>query len=294
MKRGSTIWIVIVLCCCGIWTGCRDRESASPRSGATSAPAGAKGWDAFLDEVEKYADETVAAEGKKDPGSLTSLNALNHIAQMQLSYKGKLGKMTPEQSKRHKALLNKITALSHGGTVVASLPIPAAPPASSMAVWQPEAELANQLGPYEDIEAYQIRIPKRFTRRAGSGRQYGWADRGKPLGAAPSLLIVNLTTEVTQRTGSLTLEELFNEFLDETSKTFHADWQQTPPEWGQIAGLTFLRTGWKGNSVNTADKEHGVTYVCRDGATIIRISIQCDQAQDLKLHDAAVTSLRKK
>lgn len=195
-----------------------------------------------------------------------------------------------------------------GVPAVGSPPAPIAPsPGSALAdpanlpVWQPDPALIEQLGPYVDFDAYQIRVPKGFQPIQAPAvplpgmSMYAWAGPPRPDGSQPTVLAM-VAKVPPQEAANMTLLQ-FQERMLGGLKRRRSDWQQTPVESGQVNGLPFARTAWQATAPELSRKMAGVEYVTKDGATFLQLRSQdfdAYQEQALKLGTAAILTFRKK
>jgi hypothetical protein len=273
----------------------------SQRAPSSAAPSQRNECDAALDELDKYLDEKFAVEVKKDPRGPGADEAELAFVKFQGTRMPKLtlAFTAREQWRRYQAIQNKSRALKYGGTYGPCLPAPALPADSDQPVWQSDPALADQLGPYEDIGPYQIRIPKEYKRFHAPGpvtkTAFHWANRGST--QSGSILVHFPPAPPENSESSVTLPELLSDRLDRTVKPYHSAWEQSPPQWGKIGGLTFLKSSWKGkdaHAVETLGRAHGFECVCNDGENHISLVFIGDEALDLRLPAASVMSFRKK
>jgi len=186
-------------------------------------------------------------------------------------------------------------------------PPPPPPPAESgqpvvtadLPVWESDPALAEQLGPYENFDAYRIRPPKGYQRMPGPtatrpGVQiFGWAGPPRPDGSRPSVTI-NLVTPPPEESHA-TAEDLLDSAL-RSVKQRRTDWKQLPTESGRIGDLTLLRTSWQGTMAQTPMKMHGVVYAAKDGANLIDFrtqDIEPHHEPALKLGTASILTFAK-
>jgi hypothetical protein len=163
--------------------------------------------------------------------------------------------------------------------------------------WQPDPALLEQLGPYQDVAGYQIRLPKDYDSippgKLPSGQKlFTWMGPMGPLGTALTVKFVTLPPENAARA---TLNEVFDKALAQGNHG--PDWQCTPAESGQIAGHDFLRAGWQYTMVELKQKLHGLTYVTKQADKFIKIQVEALEPIDeptFKLAAAAILTFRQK
>jgi hypothetical protein len=175
-------------------------------------------------------------------------------------------------------------------------------PGGAAGSWEPDKALLDQLEPYQDVEGYQIRLPKGYnpmqmpiTPPAGT-RFLSWLGP-KHNGSACVVQGVLSTIPAGETKNNLTNAIAGAE---NTLKAQWRDWQQTPPEKGQVNGLSFLRVRNQGVIAQMGalmgKKVRGFLYAAQDGPTQILLTGLCaeEDAEALKLAEAAVLTFRKK
>jgi hypothetical protein len=190
----------------------------------------------------------------------------------------------------------------------APTPPPSPPPSTAPAVttkdWRPDAALLDQLEPYQDVEGYEIRLPKGFelagppeTPLPGiSGRT--WKGPARSDGSRPSFLLKLITPppEAAASLSAATLEDGLQGVLP-PNEVRGPDYQQESAESGQINGIAFARVGFRFTWAGTQGKVQGAAYSGKQGGTFIGIRIHDYEPyheESLKLLNAAVMTLRKK
>jgi hypothetical protein len=170
------------------------------------------------------------------------------------------------------------------------------------AAWEPDKALVDQLEPYQDIEGgYQIRLPKGFTatsvRTVSPGSDLDlWIGPPRADSHPATIQLFQVKTaspEVAKATLAATLTSAVGQLKDPKAKD--GQWKQTPPETGQLGGLTCLRV--RNEAVGADGKGlRGVSYAVPDASTQIMIHILCPaaDADTLKLAEAAALTFRKK
>ncbi len=177
------------------------------------------------------------------------------------------------------------------------LPKPAAAP--KLPVWQPDPTLVEQLGPYEDIDGFQIRPPKGYQSMQVPGAPAGakvvaWAGPERADGTRPSVQLMLLSPP--PEAPIYTIEQVLDSSLRNTKKR-RSEWQQTATESGQVNGIAFVTASWQGTITEVGMKGHGVEYAGKEGATIIQLKtqdVEPHHGEALKLGIAAILTFRKK
>jgi hypothetical protein len=171
-------------------------------------------------------------------------------------------------------------------------------PSGSASTWEPDKALVDQLEPYQDVDAYQIRPPKGYRfmpLHTPDQKGFLWTGPLRADTSAPELTAVITTSPFPGEAMALSLESFVERWLAKGKKVF-PNWQQTPAERGQVNGLTFLRVKWQWPTEYINTKSWGREYFAQDGAKFIRITIH-DMAPDdqaLPLGEAAALTFRKK
>ena len=185
---------------------------------------------------------------------------------------------------------------------IASSPGAAAAVAANLPVWQPDPALMEQLGPYQDFDAYQIRVPKGYepvhalTPAPPPGvTARAWAGAPRPDGTRGSVTLM-LFTPPPHEAAMLTLPNLMERMMA-VGKTRYSDWSQGPVELGQVNGLQFSRSSWHGTAPHVSGRVFVLDYAGKNGTTFIQIrsqDVEAYQEQALKLGTAAILTFRRK
>ena len=171
-------------------------------------------------------------------------------------------------------------------------------PAGSASAWEPDKALLDQLEPYQDVDGYQIRVPKGYaplqSPAAPGAKAFVWGGPRRPNGTFPSLTAMMLIAP--PGAASLATMDPFLDLAMQGIKGLHRDWQETPREHGQVNGVTLLRARFQGVLNQNGLKVRGIYYAGRDGATFMMMASEDteDQEQALRLAEAAILTLRKK
>jgi hypothetical protein len=159
--------------------------------------------------------------------------------------------------------------------------------------------LLEQLGPLTDVEGYQVRPPKAYSFSRPPGPPgftgYAWAGALRGDKTAPQLLIG--VVPVPPAEAKAQSPERFLEKMLEGVKRRRTNWTQTPPERGQVNGLTFVRARWSGTESAKGWKMHGFMYATQDGATFLQLSsqdVEPHHEHALKIAETAVLTFKKK
>ena len=170
--------------------------------------------------------------------------------------------------------------------------------------WRPEAAIVDQLSPYQDVEGFEIRLPKDFILVKGPERPLPgisirlWKGAERENGGRPNfeMKIITPPPQALQSQGTPTVESGLEGVMP-PEDIRGADFQKEAPEFGQINGASFVRSTfhftWKG----TDGKVQGAGYSGRIDNTWIQFRIHDYEpyhAETLKLMNAAVMTLRKK
>ena len=141
------------------------------------------------------------------------------------------------------------------------VPATAAAPATGLPPWQPDPASVDQLGPYQDVEGYQIRLPKYYDsvpppRALPSGQNaFYW------MGPSGRTITVSFATLPPGSVGGATLSEYLDKTMAALAKAVGgSDWRRTPSESGKMGGINFLRAGWQTSNVNVNVKMYGIAY----------------------------------
>jgi hypothetical protein len=183
-------------------------------------------------------------------------------------------------------------------------PPPPAPTLATLPVWTPDPAFLDQLEPYQDIEGYQIRLPKGFESKGPANipfpgaREFGWVGASRTDGTKPTFYVEVITSppERAAEARDMALGQFITAILPSQDMR-GPDWQQGPLESGQINGLTFLRTSFQTTVPGTAVKIRAVGYVANDSSTLIAVrasDADAYQEQSLRLGAAAIMTFRKK
>jgi hypothetical protein len=170
-----------------------------------------------------------------------------------------------------------------------------------IATWAPDPALLDQLGPYVDVEGFQVRPPKgyapiRAPRADPRWKYFGWSGKIGRNWTAPRFLIGIATAPANDNLS--TPESILEQSLLGIRRdlSLAATWEQSVREHGRINELKFLRTRWSGETPKKL-KMHGVVYSGRDGSQFIQIASIDSEPNDgssLKLADAAAATFKRK
>jgi len=176
-------------------------------------------------------------------------------------------------------------------------------PAGMASSWKLDKALLDQLEPYQDVEGYQIRLPKGFnatplpiTPPQGQ-KLFHWMAPRQGAGGASSTSFVQvfLATAPSPEAAKANLEPALTT-ATEGMKRDQREWKQMPAEAGRINGLPCLRVKFQGVLAGSGAKTRGFAYAAQDGSVVIAISVVSagDNAEALKLAEAAALTFRKK
>jgi hypothetical protein len=121
-----------------------------------------------------------------------------------------------------------------------------------------------------------------------------WGGSVRPDGTAPMFQLVLVSPPPGQRPPGV--DQFLTSMLDGVRRR-RQNWSQSPPEWGTINGLAFLRIRWSGTEPSKGWKMHGVMYAAFDGRAFIQLhtqDIEPHHEQALKIGEAATLTFRKK
>lgn len=173
--------------------------------------------------------------------------------------------------------------------------------------WQTASALLDQLEPYQDVEDYEVRVPKGYEAKETPPfgpikKQITWLGKQRPDKPRPSLYILMCKTSP-EEVASTSREKLFGMALPSRDER-GSDWQQTQPETGQVGGLTFWATQWQGTIRSTdvlgTTKSldcRGIVYAVKGSDIFVVLAIQGanrDDEETMKLLTTAVLTFRKK
>jgi hypothetical protein len=161
----------------------------------------------------------------------------------------------------------------------------------------------DQLEPYQDVEDFQIRLPKDLglkeppeTPLPGISIRT-WKGPARADGSRPNFYLKLITPPPDNHTmDGVTLESCLSGVLA-PDEMRGPDYQQGPIESGQINGVAFLRTNFEFTWPGTGVKVHGSSYSGKQGGTFIGIRIHDYEPQheeSLKLLSTAIFTLRRK
>ena len=165
--------------------------------------------------------------------------------------------------------------------------------------WEPDKALLDQLEPYQDVEGYQIRLPKGYTLTQlpltppGGMKLFFWMGPRQPDGSA-SFIQVAIAAIPPQEAKDGLANALAGTLA--TLKAQQRDWRQTPEEKGQLNGLPCLRVHAEAVAAQTGGKVRGFLYAAQDGSTLAVVSGfgPGENAEALKPVEAAALTFRKK
>jgi hypothetical protein len=187
----------------------------------------------------------------------------------------------------------------------ASTPKPPAPPVAvavpspPLVDWKPDPALLDQLESYQDVEGYEIRLPK-GCKPTSVPMPYGkirvWQTPMRDDNTQFMLAIMLVTVPPGVSDYALTAEQELDSILIGFKKTSKfSDWQQAPTESGQVGGVPFVRVCFQG--VVNGVKGYGSYYVTKNAGTFVAISIvdfEPHSKESLGLGKASILTFRKK
>lgn len=167
------------------------------------------------------------------------------------------------------------------------------------ATWQPDPGMLEELGPYEDFEGYQMRLPKSFPRQASpqappGGKVFLWA--GLPRGDGTRPLILISVIAIPPRERKMGAKQAHANYLAGMKRS-HDHWQEQPMRSGEINGMAFLKTTLQATVRANGLRMHAVVYGHTEGATFVEMSghdVEPHQEQTLKIIETAMLTFRKK
>ncbi len=178
--------------------------------------------------------------------------------------------------------------------------------AQELADWQPDANVLEEMGPYEELGDYEIRWPRFYRNYEDYQTRINWpggmsvhfrSGPVQPPGIVPILAV--FLREIPADARDTPLEQITDEVLSAMKEEMHfgADWQQSPVESGRINGLTFQRFAWQGNIANAPRKAHGYIYTARDGGVFLMFfcfGFEPHHDEALETCNASLMTFRKK
>jgi hypothetical protein len=141
---------------------------------------------------------------------------------------------------------------SGSSSFAASAPIPAIiqreAAAKTEAVWTPDAKLVDELAPAVEVDRFQFRPPKNFSRvtsplAPAGGKIFTFQDSNRGQ-AFPAHIIITLIT-LPPNEPKVDADHALSQTLTRVRNS-HFDTSETDREYGQINGLKFVRVSWTG------------------------------------------------
>jgi hypothetical protein len=189
-------------------------------------------------------------------------------------------------------------------TPQASAKAPAAaspePPAASLPQWRPNAALMEQLGPYQEIEGYRIRVPRDFSPLHSSQKLpigmklFGWRSPSDGENTGTTLEVkIAIPPPEEEKMRKMSLAEIAVGAIGSGDRK---ECMSSGMSSGQIGDLTFMKTNWT-EMIQGSAKLRGFSLVCKDGLTIVLIrasGAESNVEQNLKLALTAALTFRKK
>ena len=178
---------------------------------------------------------------------------------------------------------------------------PAEASTDDLPVWTPNEKLAEELGAYQDVDDFEIRLPKGYeggetpgTLPGTSVKLFGFSAKEPAQGVKPMLSFIIQKTPPGQKPE--TLDHTF-EFLFSKLQGYGANWQHATIERGKIGELICLRSRCECPSA-AATKMLGFVYLCQvDANTLVMMLAADGESQNvraLKIANTAVLTIRKK
>jgi hypothetical protein len=166
--------------------------------------------------------------------------------------------------------------------------------------WEPEKALVDRLQPYQDVEGYQLRLPKGYSlmQRPATPlpgvKVFYWMGPRQADGGGPSLAISVWTLAPGGEEPKDAVSKALAA-LEASPNTQDRPWERASVESGQIAGLPCLR-GQSQVVTAAGAKVRSFAYFVKDGTTQIAIGGGASEADAdaLKLAEAAVLTFRKR
>jgi hypothetical protein len=194
---------------------------------------------------------------------------------------------------------------------VAAPSLPAPPPTHSGAVsitgWKPDSAVVDQLGPYQDVSRYQVRVPKGWIPSTkmlrGRAKALSWyaARANDEKGPVLRIMVIEAPEPTSPRyeeAKNATLDSMFDMFSHSApTKGIGFTIKQS----GQVNGLPSIRTEITGRrEANEPGGGYNVriaTYICKDGPAAIMLTFSDEQSHYPKsatLGVSAILTFRKK
>lgn len=170
--------------------------------------------------------------------------------------------------------------------------------AEQRSVQQSDPALLDKLGLYQDVNAYQIRLPRgsqtELTPTSPPGcKIVSWTGAERSDGTHPSVLIS--VGPLSPRERGWSAERIHANYLGGMKSKFD-DWQQQPTQSVEVNGLPFLKTTSRATLRGMDRAFHGIQYGYRDKSCYVEISaqdVEPHHAETLKLLEASVLTFRK-
>ncbi len=195
--------------------------------------------------------------------------------------------------------------------------VPALPPNSAMAAiaappelhalsgpapaWRPDPIFDGQLGFYQKVEGYEIRVPNGYevaqipVPPPPGGKVFSWAAAPRADGTR-GLLGVMLVTPPPGEQANIGLGLIIETIRPPADQC--SDWKQSPSEQGVIGGFYTLRTSCSGTFSTPVGKvsTRWSVYLCQDGSTYIFLftaDAESPERDSLRVANAAIMTFRK-
>jgi hypothetical protein len=170
--------------------------------------------------------------------------------------------------------------------------------------WRADPALMDQLQPYQDVEGFEIRLPRELKfciRQVGPLPgliECTWTGSLRTDGSKPTLLLKLITPPpaAAAAIASATLEDGLEGVMPPNGVR-GPDYHQESVEMGQINGISFARVKFRFTWSGTQRIVRGASYSGKQGGTFIGLRMHDYdpyQEESMKLLNAAVMTLRKK
>jgi hypothetical protein len=143
------------------------------------------------------------------------------------------------------------------------------PPGIGLPTWQPDPALLGHLGGHFTAQGYRVRPPKGFAyeqQKSPSGPIHVW--KNESLGNGRIVFFTAIVTTARPHEALLAVDDFVAGFFSGL-KPHMKDWQQNPPERGQIAGMSFTRVTWSATETNLNRPTHGFVYAGARGPDLV-------------------------
>jgi hypothetical protein len=184
-------------------------------------------------------------------------------------------------------------------------PVPPEPPRPAVFTglpWRPDPAFDGQLGFYQAVEGYEIRVPNGFEEAKiplpplPGGKAVVWGGPTRDDGSRPMLAVIVITPPPGERTdyGLSYIIEKVRPTAEQCS-----DWKQSAVESGGLGSWGAVRTGCRGTMSVPTGKVPSVwsVYLCQTEARtfvlLFTVDRESELGESLRITNAAIMTLRK-